>query len=678
MPQKGKKKGGRRSPNKNSPNRRSPHKNKKSNQPNQSSAAHNANGANPQSNDVENGQNTNNDTTPPNESQAQPSATSTSSSSPSSQEPQTEAMKLKDRGNEQFQNQNYQKAIEFYSKAIELEPNNHTFYSNRSAAYNSSGQYEEALQDADKCIELQPDWAKGYVRKGNVYQQQKKLEQAEECYKLGLKTCAEREALRKALNSLDMQKITGLERPDKIVGGHHAQAEKFRTLFNWLLQGGAKFPKLFLKFYSPEYRAIHAMERIEKDEDLCYIPHDYIMTSDVAKASVIGQKIICSKVDLRSKHSYLAAYLLQEREKGLKSRWHVYIDILPRKFETIPLFFDEAQRAELAGSIALKKIDDRLESLRLEYEAICSAVPDFNRFTLEEFTWARLVVITRIFGLVIDDVKTDGLVPMADMLNHRRPRETKWTYSQKKRGFLITALQTIDENAEIFDSYGRKCNSRFFVNYGFSLEDNADNEALMTFELPRNDPQYTIKARHLGFNVSDNLTIQQREGIVKKDFQIPMQYKEKKVKEAFSFLRVLHAQGNEFLIISSADGLRLEDIPPLSIRNETNVLTSLAVSATRSLKQFTTTLEHDNQLLANEELYPRFTNKRNTVLMRRGEKDVLSFYVELMKVCLPLFKMKFKDLRNKIRKEKRFKDNESPLMQYINYVVLPLVQRQSN
>merc|ERR1712003_301953 len=323
----------------------------------------------------------------------------------------------------------------------------------------------------------------------------------------------------------------------------------------------------------------------------------------------------------------------------------------------IPLFFDDEQRKELIGSIAIKKIDDRLESLRLEFEALCGAVPEYSRFSLNDFIWARLVVITRIFGLVIDDIKTDGLVPMADMLNHRRPRETKWTYSQKKRGFLITALQNIAENSEIYDSYGRKCNSRFFVNYGFSLEKNLDNEALMTFELPRNDPQYAIKARHLGFHKGDN---------------------EKKVKEAFSFLRVLHAQGNEFLIISSADGLRLEDIPPLSIRNETNVLTSLAVAATKSLKKFSTTLEFDNKLLENEEEYPKYGNKRNSVLMRRGEKDVLTFYVNLMKICISLFKMKLKDLKNKLRKDKKFKDNDSPLMLYINHVVVPLVQRHQN
>merc|ERR1719474_1982861 len=72
---------------------------------------------------------------------------------------------------------------------------------------------------------------------------------------------------------------------------------------------------------------------------------------------------------------------------GAKSRWHVYISILPRKFETIPLFFDEQQRQELVGSISLKKIDDRLESLRLEYEALCGAVPEYTRFSLNDFIW---------------------------------------------------------------------------------------------------------------------------------------------------------------------------------------------------------------------------------------------------------------------------------------------------
>lgn len=34
----------------------------------------------------------------------------------------------------------------------------------------------------------------------------------------------------------------------------------------------------------------------------------------------------------------------------------------------------------------------------------------------------------------------------------------------------------------IFDSYGRKCNSRFFLNYGFVVEGNDANEVNLAVE----------------------------------------------------------------------------------------------------------------------------------------------------------------------------------------------------
>lgn len=78
----------------------------------------------------------------------------------------------------------------------------------------------------------------------------------------------------------------------------------------------------------------------------------------------------------------------------------------------------------MEGSFTVEKIGDRIDSLRREYENICRSVPEFTRYTHWEFVWARLVVITRIFGLMIKTNKTDGLVPYADMLNHKRPRES--------------------------------------------------------------------------------------------------------------------------------------------------------------------------------------------------------------------------------------------------------------
>ena len=51
--------------------------------------------------------------------------------------------------------------------------------------------------------------------------------------------------------------------------------------------------------------------------------------------------------------------------------------------------------------------------------------------------------------MIIDGTKTDGLVPMADMLNHKRPRETKWTYDQDESGFTIISLQQMQRGDQV-------------------------------------------------------------------------------------------------------------------------------------------------------------------------------------------------------------------------------------
>ena len=211
-------------------------------------------------------------------------------------------------------------------------------------------------------------------------------------------------------------------------------------------------------------------------------------------------------------------------------------------------------------------------------------------------------------------------------------------------------------------------NSRFFVNYGFSLETNDANEALMTFKLTPNDKQNGVKAKQFGFNaVEDD---EKRE--FSKSFQIPMDYNSQKVKAAFSFLRIKHGQVSDLPISPISFELKIEDTPPISIKNERNVLISLAAAATKSLNKFETTLYFDNESLKKGKLS---LHRRNSVLMRRGEKEVLQFYIDLQQICLPLFEISNFELQIKLMKEENaFKDNDSPLMQYINQVVLPLVQ----
>ena len=54
----------------------------------------------------------------------------------------------------------FTQAIDQFTAAIELNRNNYTLYSNRSAAFIRLGRYAEALEDAKKTLELKPDWPK--------------------------------------------------------------------------------------------------------------------------------------------------------------------------------------------------------------------------------------------------------------------------------------------------------------------------------------------------------------------------------------------------------------------------------------------------------------------------------------------------------------------------------------
>ncbi|PSK60310.1 Heat shock protein sti1 [Elsinoe australis] len=73
---------------------------------------------------------------------------------------------LKAEGNKLFAAKDFQGAIEKFSQAIELDPQNHVLYSNRSGAYASLRDYEHAFEDAKKTTEVKPDWSKGWGRKG--------------------------------------------------------------------------------------------------------------------------------------------------------------------------------------------------------------------------------------------------------------------------------------------------------------------------------------------------------------------------------------------------------------------------------------------------------------------------------------------------------------------------------
>lgn len=92
----------------------------------------------------------------------------------------------KDAGNQLFGERKYKDAIVQYGAAIELDPSNRIFWSNRSAAYLKLGKGSDAVADAIACVKLDPEWEKGYVRLADAQNFTQQYARAVETCKKGL------------------------------------------------------------------------------------------------------------------------------------------------------------------------------------------------------------------------------------------------------------------------------------------------------------------------------------------------------------------------------------------------------------------------------------------------------------------------------------------------------------
>lgn len=470
----------------------------------------------------------------------------------------------------------------------------------KATAYLELSQFDEALQAIEEAIRLEPDNDEVISIKTKILQ----------------------------------DKATELALPLGDVYADHPERYRFQRLLTWLKEGGSIFPKLTLRLYSADYRGVHASTHVSKNETILYVPKSHIMTLEMAKATPIGQKMEEANLNLISpKHCFLSTLVLQERRVP-NSFWEPYLDILPKSFTSFPIFYTPEEKAWLTGSPFLKQIEDKIQDIKDDYETILRIAPEYEQFSIREFSEIRVTVSSRIFGMEIDGIKTDGFVPLADMLNHRRPRQTSWSYEQSRDGFIIQANEEIDRGVEVMDSYGKKCNSRFLLNYGFIVLNNDGNEYPFKVALTPSDLHYRLKKNILEYG--SELTL-----------RVMASLKEEVFLEVIGMLRFIELEEEHLLpqLVQecTAENSRFKPgrVPPISKKNELSVLRRLKALAFEGLNAYPETLAQDNVLLTTD----LTQNQRNCVLMRKGEKEILTWFINFVDTVTPLLSLQPKELR---------------------------------
>lgn len=91
---------------------------------------------------------------------------------------------LKNKGNERFKAKQYEAAIGFYSRAIDLKKDEPIAYANRSACYINLKRFFEAKEDCDVAIKLDSSLTKAYYRRAIALKELMRYQLALKDYKM--------------------------------------------------------------------------------------------------------------------------------------------------------------------------------------------------------------------------------------------------------------------------------------------------------------------------------------------------------------------------------------------------------------------------------------------------------------------------------------------------------------
>ena len=230
---------------------------------------------------------------------------------------------------------------------------------------------------------------------------------------------------------------------------------------------------------------------------VCIYANQQRFENDIGSSGATAASLLpATKELMKTVHSSqwrtrLAIALLSERVRP-DSFFRPYISNLPFEFLGVPMFFNSTEFEMIQDPSLMQKQIERCKFL-LEFtnEALIpltrTSLDPFSGYkpSVDSFGWAFAAAASRAFrskNFTSEEGGGQVLIPMLDLISHANEPNCEIVLNEEKSVYELITLRPIEEGEEILISYGPLSNEEFFGDYGFSVDDNDNDELLFKLD----------------------------------------------------------------------------------------------------------------------------------------------------------------------------------------------------